>query len=51
MLGFYRTLTILIGSPIAAPIEYSATYYSFDVPFPILSGLLFTGAVGQKVGE
>jgi MFS family permease len=48
-LGFYRTLTILLGSPMAALIGYSATHYSFDFPFMIISGLLLTAAVSVLI--
>ncbi len=48
-LGFYRTLTILLGSPAAGLIGYSATHYSFDFPFVIISVLLSAGAVAVLI--
>lgn len=48
-LGFYRTLTILLGSPMAALIGYSATHYSFDLPFIIISVLLLAAAVAVLI--
>lgn len=39
-LGFYRSLTILIGSPTSAIIGYIATRYSFDISFLVLGIML-----------
>ncbi len=44
-LGFYRSLTILIGSPTSALIGYSATKYGFDFPFSALAVLLSIAAI------
>lgn len=44
-LGFYRSLTILIGSPTSALIGYTATKYGFDFPFTALAVLLSAAAV------
>ncbi len=44
-LGFYRTITILVGSPTSAFIGYTATRYGFDTPFFVLAVLLMLAAV------
>jgi predicted MFS family arabinose efflux permease len=44
-LGFYRSLTILIGSPTSVLIGYSATKYGFDFPFSALAVLLSLAAI------
>ncbi|MFO7915713.1 MAG: MFS transporter [Candidatus Krumholzibacteriales bacterium] len=43
-LGFYRSLTILIGSPTSAVIGYLATKHGFDISFLILGILLMVAA-------
>ncbi|MBD3178451.1 MAG: MFS transporter [Candidatus Latescibacteria bacterium] len=44
-LGFYRSFTILIGSPISAIIGYLATKYGFDISFLILGVLLMAASI------
>lgn len=39
-LGFYRSVTILVGSPTSAVVGYAATRYGFEVPFLVLALLL-----------
>jgi MFS family permease len=39
-LGFYRSVTILVGSPTSAVVGYAATQYGFEMPFLVLALLL-----------
>ncbi|MDD5779032.1 MAG: MFS transporter [Candidatus Thermoplasmatota archaeon] len=43
-LGFYRSVTILVGSPTSALVGYAAHRYGFDLPFALLAALLALAA-------
>ena len=48
-LGFYRSMTILVGSPTSAFIGYAANRYGFDLPFAVLAGLMVLAAIALLV--
>ncbi|MFO8051290.1 MAG: MFS transporter [Thermoplasmatota archaeon] len=49
-LGFFRSLTVLLGSPTSALIGYSAMVYGFDRSFILISAVLLLISVAILVG-